>query len=175
MVFPAADCFIGVGSNQKDPATQVCEALARIGKLDGVRIMEVSPFYRSEPVGFVSTEWFINCVLRVSTSLAPARLLGRLQNIENAMGRREKRRGRGEHNYRARLIDLDILLYNMLITDEDYLLLPHPHLHERRFVLEPFCDIAPEIEHPLLGKTMAEILTSLEDKHQVERIESGNH
>ncbi len=174
MVRCFADCFIGVGSNQDEPLRQVQEAIKKVAALAQVQVIAVSSFYSSAPVGFVCEDWFVNCVLRLATSLPPARLLIKLQNIENALGRRG-RHSRAKSKYEARIIDLDLLLYNELIVDEDFLSLPHPRLHERRFVLEPLCELMPALRHPLLGTTMAEILATLEDEHPVTRLEIGTN
>jgi 2-amino-4-hydroxy-6-hydroxymethyldihydropteridine diphosphokinase len=106
------------------------------------------------------SEWFINGVFLLETEWPPRRLLERLLHIENALGR--KRQGK----WGPRTIDLDILLYDDYIIREADLLVPHPELASRRFVLEPLAEIAPDVVHPFLEKTMAELRGALGDKDQ---------
>ena len=161
----AVSCFLGIGSNQSNPAERYLEAVAILETVKGITIRKKSSMYKSEPVGFSSEDWFINAVVAISTTLAPAELLRAVGAIETKMGRQ-----RGHKQYASRIIDIDILLYDALITDDDFLCLPHPRMHERKFVLMPLCEIAPQTIHPLLRSSCVELLAQLDDKHCVEKI-----
>ncbi len=124
--------------------------------------MIASPYYETEPVSPASGAWFINGVVSVETTLSPEALLRKLQRIEEEMGRAPVR-ARGED----RSIDLDLLLVGSQVVQRPDLVLPHPRLHQRRFVLVPLCDLAPDLRHPVLGLTMRELLERLEDPSQV--------
>ncbi len=112
--------------------------------------------------------WFFNCAVEIETSLDPSALLERLQDVERTLGRT---RGPGtpeDRRYEPRPLDIDILLYgDLVISGPDHLHIPHLLMHERRFVLHPLADLAPEIEHPVLYQTIRELLDALEDEHQV--------
>ncbi|MCF8054343.1 MAG: 2-amino-4-hydroxy-6-hydroxymethyldihydropteridine diphosphokinase [Deltaproteobacteria bacterium] len=162
-----AECFIGVGSNiawlGEDRTSSIKEAVARLAAIDGLEVIRQSSVYQSQPVGFACSDWFRNSVVKVETTINPARLLSKLKNIEAMMGRRGSRRKK----YESRVIDLDILLYGGLIVDEMFLSIPHPHMHERRFVMVPMEEVAPDLVHPLLRMSMRDILDDLEDCHLV--------
>jgi 2-amino-4-hydroxy-6-hydroxymethyldihydropteridine diphosphokinase len=153
--------YIGIGSNLGD-SPENCRAALRAMKADSRnRTVKISPFYRTEPVGKKDQDWFINAVAAIETSLGPGDLLRFLQHIERRMGRERK------EQWGPRIIDLDILFYgNQVIRNED-LEIPHPRIHERRFVLAPLNDIAPDLQHPLLEKTMAELLSALPQGEKV--------
>ncbi len=125
------------------------------------RLLQCSPFYRTEPVGKKDQDWFINGVVAAETSLSPREFLEFLLDIERQMGReREERWG-------PRVIDLDILFFGQKVLNESGLQIPHPRLTERRFVLIPLRDIAPHLEHPLLHKTISAILSDLSTEEKV--------
>jgi 2-amino-4-hydroxy-6-hydroxymethyldihydropteridine diphosphokinase len=150
--------FIGLGSNLASeagpPATTIESALAQF-TLYGITVVERSPFYESEPVPRSDQPWFVNAVVRVETALAPDDLLMRLHAIEHSFGR--VRRERNE----ARTLDLDLLDYDGLIRESERLVLPHPRLHERAFVLKPLFDLDPFWRHPRSDSTAAELLAAL--------------
>jgi len=155
---------LGLGSNQNSPYERCLEAIQRLLCLDRVKVVQCSPFYRTEPVGTTSKDWFINAVLEVRTILSPIELLDVLQDVEKRMGRvRTVKKG-------PRVIDLDILLYNQdIVFDEDRLIIPHPELHKRRFVLVPMNDIASYVIHPAFGVSMKGLLDRCSDNSVVER------
>jgi len=124
-------------------------------------LLQCSPLYRTEPVGKKDQGWFINGVIAVETSLRPREFLDFLLDIERKMGRERVER------WGPRVIDLDILFYGAEVLNEDGLQIPHPQLPERKFVLIPLRDIAPHFEHPLLAKTISQILSELPDKEKV--------
>lgn len=139
-----------LASNFGDREANLREAVARMAALGGVRA--VSMFHDTEPVGYVSQPRFLNGALLLETDLTPLELMRGLLDIERAMGR-ERKIAKG-----PRIIDLDLLLYGKAVMASAELTLPHPEMHERRFVLEPLAEIAPEMVHPVLGLTVREML-----------------
>jgi 2-amino-4-hydroxy-6-hydroxymethyldihydropteridine diphosphokinase len=156
--------FIGIGSNISDPVDHCKEAIERIGLIEGIKILRSSSLYRTEPVGFIKQNWFVNAVVEVRTLLTPKELLKALKIVEREMGRGENLR------WGPRIIDLDILLYNQDIIQEESLVIPHPELHKRRFVLVPLCEIAPYALHPAFGISIRGLADRLEDSSIVELI-----
>jgi len=160
------EVYIGLGGNLGDPLQAIKEALARIEESQAGRVVRVSSFYRTEPVGIKEQPWFVNAAAQVETGLAPAEFRKALARIENDMGRPEQRTKDG-----PRIIDLDVLLWDEEIIKGPGLEVPHPRLHDRKFVLAPLAEIAPDIKHPGLQKTVKELEEKLEDNTTVEKIE----
>lgn len=160
--------YIGIGSNLGDKLENCRRAIAGIVSDGRNRFVRRSPFYRTEPVGKKDQDWFVNGVLLVDTCLNPRELLDFLLALEKEMGRVRKER------WGPRVIDLDILLYGEEILEGKGLQIPHPSLHERRFVLIPLREIAPDLKHPKLGKTVSQILTELEGKEKVFLLQEGD-
>ena len=151
--------FIGIGSNLGDSKKNCISSIKHIQEFANIR--NVSSLYETEPIGKVDQPDFINCVIEIETELDPYELLTRLQSIENKLGRvREQRWG-------ARTIDLDIIFYDDLIIDTGGLKIPHPEAHNRRFVLEPLREIAPDLIHPEAKLNISEILAGLENYSKV--------
>jgi 2-amino-4-hydroxy-6-hydroxymethyldihydropteridine diphosphokinase len=138
--------WLGLGSNLQQPPLQIREALDRLGKAAGIRIINVSSFYRTPPWGDENQGDFVNAVAQVETDLDPVALLNVMQSIENDMGRQ-----RSERRWGPRLIDLDLLLYGDQPYHSDKLELPHPRMFERSFVLVPLCELDPTLEIPGCG------------------------
>ena len=147
--------YLSLGSNLGDRSANLRAAIERLGEAGAIRA--VSGFYETEPVELRDQPWFLNCVVALETSDSPEALLQRALAIEQEMGRlRMKDKG-------PRSIDIDILLFGDHVVEEKErgLKIPHPAMHQRRFVLEPLAEIAPEALHPLLRKTARELLAAL--------------
>jgi 2-amino-4-hydroxy-6-hydroxymethyldihydropteridine diphosphokinase len=151
-----------VGSNAGDRADNCRKAIAAVAACENCLLDCQSPLYETEPVGLEDQASFINSVVRVRTRLDPEALLMQLQGIERAVGRRL-----GGPRFGPRVLDLDILFFDNRILRTTQLQVPHPRLHERRFVLKPLSDISPELVHPVLGKTIRSLLSNLEDSKKV--------
>lgn len=151
-----ARVYLGLGSNLGDKDAYLRQAIEQIEKQIGP-IVARSVFFVSEPWGYESHHFFLNACVAADTPLNPTDTLSLLKEIERAMGRPEKTPGA----YMDRVIDLDILFYGDLVLDSAKLTLPHPLLHKRIFVLKPLAEIAPNLMHPVLGKTIQELLTEL--------------
>lgn len=151
--------YIGLGSNVGDRQANCRKALDALASAG--RVIAVSSFYRTEPVGYRDQEAFINAVVALETDLSPRELLAECLRIEERLGRTRGLR------WGPRTIDLDILLYGDRVVEEPELTIPHPRLALRRFVLEPLAEIAPAARHPVLKKTMKHLLRELRDPHGV--------
>jgi len=157
--------FVGIGSNLGSPVNNCFRAVELMSSLNGVNVLKRSSLYRTEPVGLLEQEWFVNCVAKVATVLSAHSLLRAFQQIESDMGRK-RTISKG-----SRTMDMDILFYGHNIVEEDGLMIPHPELHKRRFVLAPLCEIAPNFVHPVCGVPVKELLNSLEDKSEVVKLD----
>jgi 2-amino-4-hydroxy-6-hydroxymethyldihydropteridine diphosphokinase len=156
-----AIAYLCLGSNQGDRLEFLGRAVRDIRESDEISVEKVSPIYRTQPVKIQDRSWFLNQVIEVQTSLDPFLLLDRLLAIENQMGRkREIKSG-------SRNIDLDILLFDDRIVSTDRLIIPHPRMHQRKFVLVPLSRIAPGVCHPVLKKTVRQLLQTCEDSSAV--------
>jgi len=169
-----ARVFLSVGSNLGDRLDCLRRAVEHLRAMEGLRFLDASPLYRTEPwerqPGRSDDDggWFFNCAVAIETELPPAALLVRLQALEEALGR-VRRGGTPEaQRYEPRALDIDILLYgDRVISGPEHLHIPHLLMHERRFVLRPLADLAPDLEHPVLYQTIRELLDLLEDEHEV--------
>ena len=161
----AESVYLSLGSNLGDRYANLRAAIERLGEAGA--ISAVSGFYETEPVELRDQPWFLNCVVALETSDSPEALLQRALGIEQEMGRlRMKDKG-------PRSIDIDILLFGNRVVEEQErgLKIPHPAMHQRRFVLEPLAEIAPEALHPLLRKTARELLADLPAGQMVRLLE----
>jgi len=155
------NAFLGIGTNLGDREANIEEALTRIEESLG-EILVSSSIYETEPWGFESSERFLNMVVYIRTDLPPPGLLGRILMIEAQMGR-----VRNEEDKKSRIIDIDILLYDDKVINDPSLVIPHPRLEKRRFVLISLCEIAPEIVHPVMNKTFRQLLDECRDAGEV--------
>lgn len=161
---------IGLGSNLGESLSILQSAWRRLGDHPAIIPLALSPPYRSQPVEMVSAHWFVNAAALVRTTLTPLALLQVLQTIETLNGRVRSVRATG---YRDRTLDLDLLFYDNLVVHSDTLVIPHPRMEQRLFVLIPLCDIAAEYVHPLMRKKVRELLGDLlkiSDNQAVEKI-----
>ena len=155
--------YVGIGSNLGDRHAYYFRAVDLMAALPGTTITRRSSLYESEPVGDAK-RWYLNGVVELATDFDPTALLARLQKIEADLGRKRTPQTK---KWASRTIDLDILLFDTCIVDEEHLKIPHPEMHRRRFVLQPLCELAPQVRHPRLGSTMAELLAGLTDDKRV--------
>jgi 2-amino-4-hydroxy-6-hydroxymethyldihydropteridine diphosphokinase len=154
--------YLSLGSNLGDRQVQLQDALAKLAAVG--RVVATSSFYETEPVEFTQQPWFLNCAIALETNKTPEQLMAAILRIEEEMGRRRvQKKG-------PRAIDIDILLFDNTIVDSKELTIPHPAMHQRRFVLEPLAEIAPELLHPVLKKTIGELLDSLPPGQVVKRL-----
>jgi 2-amino-4-hydroxy-6-hydroxymethyldihydropteridine diphosphokinase len=144
--------YVGVGSNLGDKEVFCRRAVRMLDEMEGCRVCRVSSLYRTEPVGVQGHDWYLNAVIGVWTTLSPQELLQRLLDVEYRLGR--VRTG----ILQPRVIDLDLLLFGGTVINTLDLILPHPRMHLRRFVMEPMAEIAPDLLHPVLGLTVEKLL-----------------
>ena len=157
----AHQVYIGIGSNIGNKKENFLEALGRVAKLPDTKIVKESSLYESEPIGDAK-EWYVNGAIEIETKFKPDMLLKKFKNIERAMGRKKVKKRWG-----ARIIDLDILLYDAAIVKKKNLRIPHPEMSSRKFVLLPLGEIAPQVIHPELGVTISELLIKVKDNKKI--------
>jgi|SRR5579864_3917803 len=157
--------YLSLGSNVGDREQNLRDAIARLASAG--RVISVSSFYETEPVEFTQQAWFLNCALALETVLDPERLMQTILQIEADMGR-QRTREKG-----PRTIDIDILLVGNAIINSPGLSVPHPAMHQRRFVLEPLAEIAPEVRHPVLQKTIPELRDTLPPGQEVRKFKNA--
>ncbi|MGD0791042.1 MAG: 2-amino-4-hydroxy-6-hydroxymethyldihydropteridine diphosphokinase [Terriglobales bacterium] len=154
--------YLSLGSNLGDRAANLRVAVAQLDVAG--RLLAVSALYETQPLDVPDQPWFLNCVAAIETDKTPRELLQLALRVEAAMGRL-RLRDKG-----ARKIDIDVVLFGDCVVDELGLKIPHPAMHQRRFVLEPLVEIAPEARHPELGKTARELLAALAAGQTVRRL-----
>jgi 2-amino-4-hydroxy-6-hydroxymethyldihydropteridine diphosphokinase len=155
--------YISVGSNIGDRLQNCRQGITALTRSSKSRVVAQSRIYVTEPVDYEDQDWFINMMIKLETALEPLELLDQIKTIQRAAGRK-----RDIIKYGPRILDLDIIFFDDLVIDSERLVVPHPRMHQRRFVLRPICDIDPDIMHPLLKKTMQSLLDHLgEDEQRV--------
>ncbi len=153
--------FIGLGSNLGDGPSILQDAWRMLGEAEGVKLLALSNPYKSAPVEMSSQHWFTNGVGSIETVLPPLVLLEELFRVEAAFGRKRKT---GSFGYQDRPLDLDMLYYGKIILDEPELILPHPRIRERLFVLSPLVELDPGLKDPVTGETAAAMEAALKRK-----------
>ncbi|MDI6796250.1 MAG: 2-amino-4-hydroxy-6-hydroxymethyldihydropteridine diphosphokinase [Desulfatibacillaceae bacterium] len=153
--------YLGFGANLGNKDANCRAGLGLLAASPGVFLSAVSGFYNTAPMHIEDQDWFVNGAARIETRLLPKELLGLLKDIEKAVGRKPN-----GLRYGPRVLDMDILIFEGVITEDEGLVLPHPRMHERRFVLAPLCDIGCLEVHPVLGQTFGELLDSLDPFEQ---------
>lgn len=155
---PLNSVFLGIGTNLGDKKKNIELAFDKIEEQIG-NISSISALYLSKPQGFDSENLFVNCAIHIQTPLKPTEVLSETQSIEKDMGRKDKSEDIG---YADRIIDIDILFYNnLIINNSSTLIIPHPHIQERDFVLKPLSEIALDLIHPVFNKSIEELLNNI--------------
>ena len=153
--------YLSLGSNVGDRAENLRTAIHHLDRLG--KVVTVSSFYETEPVELTAQPWFLNCAVELATEKMPRQLINGVLAIEQEMGRR-RRQNKGPRN-----IDIDILLFGNSVVRARGLTVPHPAMHERRFVLEPLAEIAPDARHPVLKRSVRELRDALPPGQEVKR------
>jgi 2-amino-4-hydroxy-6-hydroxymethyldihydropteridine diphosphokinase len=156
--------YLSLGSNLGNRGVNLENAISKLNQLGNV--VAVSSFYETEPVEVTAQPWFLNCAIKLDTEKMPKQLLKGILDVEQEMGRK-RTQNKGPRN-----IDIDILLFGNSIVETKGLTIPHPALHERRFVLEPLAEIAPEVRHPVFKKTIREMRDALPAGQAVRKYKS---
>ncbi len=154
--------YLSLGSNLGDREANLRAAIEKLKEIG--KVVAVSSFYETEPVEVTAQPWFLNCVVKFDTEKMPRQLISAILAIEQSMGRQRKQQ-KG-----PRTIDIDILFFGSSIVDIPSLTVPHPHLHERRFVLEPLAEIAPDVRHPIIKRTIRELRDALPAGQTVKKL-----
>ncbi len=175
-----ARVYLSLGSNLGDRLAALREAVTRLRHTAEIEFVEASAVYETEPWEVEpgqapgQAHWYLNCAVAIETTLPPLGLLERVQQIEAALGRRREAASPEAARFVPRTLDIDILLYeDRVVSVPDRLQIPHLLLHERAFVLRPLAELAPELEHPTLYRTVRELLADVEDEHEVRRAVPG--
>jgi len=157
------DAYIALGSNIEPRGRYIQQALNLMNEQEGIEVLDVSAVYETEPEGGPKGQGaFFNAAAKIRTTLTPTALLTALQAIEKELGRKR------DIFWGPRTIDLDILLYGQEIISTDRLIIPHPLMHERKFVMQPLAQIAPDVVHPILMMSARTILESLGEEEESE-------
>ncbi len=158
---PLNRVIIAIGSNMDEPMANCRQGAAALAETGELEVAACSGFYLTEPVGYARQPWFVNAAVKARTGLEPLALLRLLKQLESRFGR-----GFGGIRNGPRILDLDIIFYNDWVIETAELVIPHPRMQERGFVLRPLCDIAGQWMHPVFGETAASLLERMEGRHE---------
>ena len=153
--------YIAIGSNMGDRKANCLNGIDALVELSEACLIGTSKLYKTEPLYVEDQQWFINAVFAIKTKRPPLELFHIAKKVEKNFGR-----DYSVQRYGPRVLDLDLLIVDDLIVQTPQLMLPHPRLHERRFVLQPFVDIAPNLNHPVLNKSIQSLLFNLDDEQK---------
>jgi 2-amino-4-hydroxy-6-hydroxymethyldihydropteridine diphosphokinase len=153
--------LISAGSNIGDKSENCKKGISAFIRTERTVLLGESKFYKTEPVDYTSQDWFVNCAIKISTTLEPWDLLAEIKRIESEAGRKKN-----AVRFGPRVLDLDIIFFDDQVVESDNLIIPHPRMHQRRFVLMPICDIDPDIIHPVLKKSIRTMLAELDSAGQ---------
>ncbi len=157
--------YIGLGSNLGRKRANIRKAVKLLDKKKDIKILKVSSLYETEPVGYVKQDWFVNACLKAETNLSPRQLLSVLKDIEKKLKRKRR-----FIKWGPRTIDLDILLCDNLKLKTKDLVIPHPEMHKRAFVLIPLMELEPNLIHPTKRKSILELLANLKKSKRVRKL-----
>ncbi len=160
-----AIAYICLGSNLGIKKANIRRTIKLLTKKKDIKILKVSSLYETEPVGYVKQDWFVNACLKAETNLSPRQLLNTLKDIEKQLKKKKK-----FIRWGPRTIDLDILLYDNLRLKTKDLVIPHPEMHKRAFVLIPLMELEPNLIHPTKRKSILELLANLKKSKRVKRL-----
>jgi len=157
--------YLSLGSNVGDREANLRNAIDKLSELG--EVAAVSSFYETEPVETGPQPWFLNCAVKLDTEKMPRQLIAAILNLEQSMGRQRRK------EKAPRTIDIDILLFGSSVIELPSLTIPHPRMHERRFVLEPLAEIAPDVRHPVFKRTIRELRDALPAGQHVKRVDAS--
>jgi 2-amino-4-hydroxy-6-hydroxymethyldihydropteridine diphosphokinase len=157
--------YLSLGSNLGDRAANLQSAIEKLSELGNV--VAVSSFYETEPVETAPQPWFLNCAIKLDTEKMPRQLIAAILSLEQSMGRQHRQ------EKAPRTIDIDILLFGSSVVELASLTIPHPRMHERRFVMEPLAEIAPDARHPVFKRTIRELRDALPAGQHVKKLVSS--
>jgi 2-amino-4-hydroxy-6-hydroxymethyldihydropteridine diphosphokinase len=157
----AHTAFVGVGSNLGQKQDNCIRGIAALTSDGHSRLLNRSRLYRTAPVDYLNQDWFVNCAVQIETCLDPFELLAVLQDIQKNAGRVQD-----IIRFGPRILDMDIIFFDVAVIKHPDLTLPHPRMHLRRFVLKPLCDMDPTLRHPILDQTVQQLLDNLDDAGQ---------
>lgn len=163
----ADNVYLGIGTNLGDLYENIVTAVEHINNIAETKILARSKIYRTEPIGVENHPDYLNCAVKIATGLYPHDFFTECMRIENAMGRHSK------GDMKPRTIDIDLLLYDAVVLDEDGLVIPHPGIKERAFVLQPLIDLDPDLRCPLDGESYLEILKRIVVNQKIEPFAGG--